>query len=117
MQAVSEAATSRSIQAGGVRLHYNEVGSGEPVIMLHGAGPGASSWSNFQRNLGPIAERYRALLVDMPQYGKSEKVVIREGRLTYVARVLRELLDQLGIARAHFIGNSMLRIFFGSTGM
>jgi|SRR6266540_4362638 len=107
MLTISEAATSKYIQAAGIRIHYNEVGSGYPVVMLHGAGPGASSWSNFKQNLEPIAERYRALLVDMPQYGKSEKVVIEGGRLTCVSRVLRDMMDQLGIEKAHFVGNSM----------
>jgi pimeloyl-ACP methyl ester carboxylesterase len=105
--ALDEAATSRYIQAGGVRLHYNDIGSGEPVIMLHGAGPGASSWSNFHQNLPAFAERFRALLVDMPQFGKSEKLVIEEGRLTFTARALAAFMDELGIPRAHFGGNSM----------
>src|SRR5215218_9919409 len=104
---VDEATTSRFVQAGGVRLHYHDVGSGEHVIMLHGAGPGASSWSNFSRNVDAFARNHRALLVDMPQYGKSDKVVIEGGRLTYTARVLRDMLDVLGIQRAHFVGNSM----------
>jgi pimeloyl-ACP methyl ester carboxylesterase len=104
---VDEASTSRFVQAGDIRMHYNDVGSGYPVIMLHGTGPGASSWSNFGRNVGAFAERHRALLVDMPQYGKSQKVVIEGGRLTFTARVLRDLMDALGIERAHFVGNSM----------
>ena len=107
MQTISEQSTSKFVQAGDVRLHYNEVGTGYPVIMLHGAGPGATSWSNFKQNVGPFSERYRALLVDMPQYGKSEKVVIEGGRLTYVSRVLRAMMDELGIEKAHFVGNSM----------
>jgi pimeloyl-ACP methyl ester carboxylesterase len=107
MQVIDEAATSKYVQAGGIRVHYHDIGAGYPVIMLHGAGPGASSWSNFRRNVGVFSERYRALLVDMPQYGKSDKVIIEGGRLAYTARVLDELMDQLGIATAHFVGNSM----------
>jgi pimeloyl-ACP methyl ester carboxylesterase len=102
-----EAATSHFVQAGDVRMHYNEVGTGTPVIMLHGTGPGASSWSNFSNNVHAFADRFRALLVDMPQYGKSQKVVIEGGRLTYTARVLQDLMDALQIERAHFVGNSM----------
>ena len=104
---VDEASTSRFVQAGGVRMHYNEVGTGTPVIMLHGTGPGASSWSNFSNNVDAFGARFRALLVDMPQYGKSDKVVIEGGRLTYTANVLRDLMDALQIDRAHFVGNSM----------
>jgi 4,5:9,10-diseco-3-hydroxy-5,9,17-trioxoandrosta-1(10),2-diene-4-oate hydrolase len=98
---------SSTIQAGGVRLHYNDIGEGPPVVCLHGGGPGASGWSNFSQNVPALKSKYRLLLVDMPQFGRSEKVIIKDGRLTYVARVLKDFLDRLGIARAHFIGNSM----------
>ena len=98
---------STFMQAGGVRLHYNDIGQGTPVVCLHGGGPGASGWSNFSQNVPALSARFRLLLVDMPQFGRSEKVVFKEGRLTYVARVLQDFLDQLGIARPHFIGNSM----------
>jgi pimeloyl-ACP methyl ester carboxylesterase len=98
---------SAFLQAGGVRLHYNDIGQGTPVVCLHGGGPGASGWSNFSQNVPALSARFRLLLVDMPQFGRSEKVVFKEGRLTYVARVLKDFLDQLGIARPHFIGNSM----------
>jgi 4,5:9,10-diseco-3-hydroxy-5,9,17-trioxoandrosta-1(10),2-diene-4-oate hydrolase len=98
---------SSFIEAGGVRLHYNDIGSGMPVVCLHGGGPGASGWSNFSQNVPSLAAKYRLLLVDMPQFGASQKVLITEGRLTYVARVLKALLDKLEIERPHFIGNSM----------
>ena len=98
---------SRFVDAGGVNLHYNDIGSGTPVICLHGGGPGASGWSNFSQNVPSLSAKYRLLLVDMPQFGASEKVVIKEGRLTYVARVLNAMLDKLQIERPHFIGNSM----------
>lgn len=98
---------STFVQAGGVRLHYNDIGAGPAVVCLHGGGPGASGWSNFSQNVAALSAKYRLLLVDMPQFGRSEKVVIQEGRLTYVARVLKDFLDRLGIGKAHFIGNSM----------
>jgi pimeloyl-ACP methyl ester carboxylesterase len=98
---------STFLQAGGVRLHYNDIGTGNPVVCLHGGGPGASGWSNFSQNVPALSAKHRLLLVDMPQFGRSEKVVFKEGRLTYVARVLKDFLDQLGLTRPHFIGNSM----------
>ena len=98
---------SSTIQASGVRLHYNDIGSGTPVVCLHGGGPGASGWSNFSQNVPALSARYRLLLVDMPQFGRSEKVVIQGGRLSYVSGVLKGFLDALDIPKAHFIGNSM----------
>ena len=39
------------LDAGGLKLHYHEFGAGFPVICIHGAGPGASGWSNFKGNV------------------------------------------------------------------
>ncbi len=102
--------TSRFTHALGLRLHYHDVNSsasGLPVICLHGTGPGASAWSNFSLNVDAFAARFRTVLLDLPQYGKSDKPVITEGRQTYTARVLKAFLDELGIGRANFVGNSM----------
>src|SRR5579885_3604422 len=107
MAIISQEATAHDIQAGGIKIHYNDVGSGYPVIMVHGAGPGASSWSNFKQNIDAFAANFRCLLVDMPQYGGSEKLVIEGPRLTYCANVFLDLMDKLGIDKAHFVGNSM----------
>ena len=103
-------ATSRFASAGGVRIHYHDVNStapGLPLVCLHGAGPGASAWSNFRGNVEAFASRYRTILVDLPQYGRSDKPVITEGRQSFSARVMHELLDELGIERANLLGNSM----------
>ena len=55
MAPADRAATSRFAEAGGLRLHYHEAGTGAggaaPLVLLHGGGPGASGWSNFGRNL------------------------------------------------------------------
>lgn len=98
---------SRFVTAAGVRLHYQEAGTGYPLICLHGAGPGANAESNFRRNVGPLSEKFRTILLDSPQFGKSEKVAIHDGRLGYNARVLEAFMTEIGVDKAHFIGNSM----------
>lgn len=105
--ALTEASTSRFVQAGGVRLHYNEAGTGHPVIMLHGGGAGASGWSNFVRNLGPLSRQFHVMLVDQPNYGKSDTVPLKEPLTTVAARALKDMLDALGIKKASLIGNSL----------
>jgi 2,6-dioxo-6-phenylhexa-3-enoate hydrolase len=104
---LTEQSTSKYAQVGDFRLHYNEAGTGPAVVMLHGGGPGASGWSNFQRNVGPFSERHRTLLVDMPGFGKSDSVVVTEPRSQLTARAVCGLLDSLRIERASFVGNSM----------
>ena len=107
MAELTEAGTSRTAKAGDITLHYNEAGQGEALILLHGGGPGASGWSNFRGNIGPLSQRYRVLLVDMPGFGKSGKPYYNEPQGAYNARALRDLLDTLKIQKAHFIGNSL----------
>jgi len=102
----TEASTSRYVQLSKLRLHYNEIGQGPPLICIHGGGPGANSWSNFVTNIGAFAPHYRLVLVDLPRFGKSDKVAIDGPPLTFMAAVLKEFMDALGIAKAPIIGNS-----------
>ncbi|MEF7614005.1 alpha/beta fold hydrolase [Aquincola sp. MAHUQ-54] len=110
---ITEAATSRfvTIEEGGqpLRLHYNDCGTGdETVVMLHGSGPGASGWANFNRNVEPLVEAgYRVVLLDCPGWSRSDTIVNTGSRSALNARALKGLMDALGIAKAHVIGNSM----------
>jgi 4,5:9,10-diseco-3-hydroxy-5,9,17-trioxoandrosta-1(10),2-diene-4-oate hydrolase len=88
-------------------LHYHEAGTGEPVVLLHGGGPGASGWSNFGPNLPVFAERFRTFVVDQPGYGASDKPEITSQYYTFSADALLKLLDEVGVERAHLVGNSL----------
>lgn len=103
----SDSLEDKFVEVTGVRLHYQEAGSGPPLICIHGAGPGASAASNFKPNVGALSERFRVILYDMPQFGQSAKVVLKEPRLAYNARILNGFFDALGLRAASIIGNSM----------
>lgn len=111
---VTEESTSRfaEVQAGAqkLRIHYNDAGQGEQtVVMLHGSGPGASGWANFNRNVQPLVDAgYRVLLMDCPGWSKSDPIVNTGSRSDLNADTLAGLLDVLQIGgRVHIIGNSM----------
>lgn len=91
------------------KVHFNDVGSGEPVVMLHGSGPGASGWGNFNRNVGRFVEQgYRVILIDLPGWGRSDPIVVEKGsRAPLNAAAVKGVLDALEIGRAHLVGNSM----------
>lgn len=60
---------------GPLKLHYHEAGVGndQTVVLLHGGGPGAASWTNFSRNIAVLARHFHVLAVDQPGYGHSDK--------------------------------------------
>jgi 2,6-dioxo-6-phenylhexa-3-enoate hydrolase len=113
MTALTEQATSKfvTINEKGLedfRVHLNDAGHGEAVIMLHGGGPGAGGWSNYYRNIGAFVEAgYRVILQDAPGFNKSGAVVMDEQRGLVNARSVKGMMDALGIEKAHIVGNSM----------
>ncbi|MFB4252649.1 alpha/beta fold hydrolase [Pseudomonas idahonensis] len=115
MTRFTEPATSRflRIQEADLELniHYNDCDPGttsETVVMLHGSGPGASGWANFNRNIEPLTDAgYRVILLDCPGWSKSDSIVCRGSRSELNARTLKGLVDQLNLDRVHILGNSM----------
>jgi len=97
---------SRFVKADGVEYHYHDLGSGPDTIFLHGGGPGCTAWSDF----GPVAPYFerdrRCLLVDILQYGKSEKCRITGPMWDFHAAKTVALMDELGVEQADFICNS-----------
>jgi 4,5:9,10-diseco-3-hydroxy-5,9,17-trioxoandrosta-1(10),2-diene-4-oate hydrolase len=96
----------QTITVAGKPIFVAETGSGQAVVMLHGGGPGASGVSNYKRNIDALARQFRVVVPDMPGYGRSAKGVDQADPFGYLADMIRGLLDELGIATAHLIGNS-----------
>jgi pimeloyl-ACP methyl ester carboxylesterase len=102
-----EGASSRFADVGGIRIHYNEMGSGTPLVLIHGSGPGAYGWANFSRNMEPLSKRFRAICIDLPGFGKSDMKPAGVPIPGWWAEFVGKFLDALGIEKAHFIGNSL----------
>ncbi|WP_067647794.1 4,5:9,10-diseco-3-hydroxy-5,9,17-trioxoandrosta-1(10),2-diene-4-oate hydrolase [Nocardia harenae] len=93
-----------------LKLHYHEagVGNGPTIVLLHGGGPGASSWSNFARNIPVLAREFHVLAVDQPGFGRSDKPTEHPQYFVHSSSALKDLLDHLGITdRVHLLGNSL----------
>ena len=88
-------------------------GNGEAILLLHGSGPGANAWSNWQFVLPTLGERFDCLAPDLVGFGESEHprpeeypVGMKAWLDVWVEQGLG-LLDELGIEKAHVVGNSM----------
>lgn len=91
----------------GVRVHYEIVGKGEPLVLQHGYSQDSGEWREFGY-VAPLSERYRVVLVDMRGHGRSDKPHDGEAYAlkNLVGDVVAVLADA-GIQRAHYWGYSM----------
>jgi 4,5:9,10-diseco-3-hydroxy-5,9,17-trioxoandrosta-1(10),2-diene-4-oate hydrolase len=98
--------TETTVRVGHRDIFVTEAGSGTPVVLLHGGGAGATGASNYSRNIDALAERFRVIVPDMPGYGQSSKQLDHSDPFGDLAFAIRGLLDELGIEKAHLVGNS-----------
>jgi 4,5:9,10-diseco-3-hydroxy-5,9,17-trioxoandrosta-1(10),2-diene-4-oate hydrolase len=90
------------------RIHYHEQGQGEVVIFLHGAGGGASGYSNFKGNYPEFAKAgYRTIVPDLLGYGLSSKSDIAQYDLDFFVAGVKGMVDALGLKNITLLGNSL----------
>ena len=102
----AEAPAPRDLDAGGRRLRYLELGSGDgvPVLLLHGFGADLNSWMFTQPAL---AEGHRTIALDLPGHGGSTKDV-GAGDADALAEAVEAALGRAWKSqRVHLVGHSM----------
>jgi pimeloyl-ACP methyl ester carboxylesterase len=108
------AATSGIVEQGRLRfasvrtragsLSTLSAGDGEPVVCIHGLG---ATKASFLPTVAALADQWQMIAVDLPGFGESDKPVRAAYDAAYFAGAVISLLDELGIERAHLVGNSM----------
>ena len=106
---MSDLPVTEFVESANGRIAYHETGEGPCVILIHGGGPGAYGFSNYRRNFEDLAVKgLRVIIVDLPGYGQSDYRESRDGGLfTPMADATLELIDHLGLGKAHLVGNSL----------
>jgi pimeloyl-ACP methyl ester carboxylesterase len=101
--AVPHANASSFAEVNGVRVHYQERGRGNALVLIHGNNSSAYSWRDV---FDELAKEFRVVALDLKGFGFTSKP---EGdyRLETQAALVIGLLDQLGIERATLCGSSM----------
>ncbi|MGW6793971.1 alpha/beta fold hydrolase [Streptomyces chartreusis] len=103
--ALTYESTKRIVRTTDYEIQINEAGEGHPVLLIHGTGPGATGWSNFAPNIGPLSQQFRVIAVTMPGWGESSPQSVKSG--FDQGEAVKQLLDALDIERAAIVGNSM----------
>jgi len=91
-----------------VRLRVLSVGTGTPLLMLHGVTLAAAVWATW---LAEFAG-YRALLVELPGHGLSGPVAYRPGAVRdHTLGLMDAIFDALGLVTAPVVGHSLGGMF------
>ena len=88
---------------GSIDVHVRVLGSGPPLLLVHGLMTSSYSWRYVVRQL---AESWTVYAPDLPGSGRSGKPRVPYGA-AQTATFIAELLDALGIRGCDVVGNSM----------
>lgn len=92
------------VRVPGAEVVYAEIGSGEPILFVHGLG---GSWRNWLENLPHFGRTHRAIALDLPGFGESPMPAWPIDVPAY-GRLVLQFCEALGIERlAALVGNSL----------
>jgi pimeloyl-ACP methyl ester carboxylesterase len=91
------------LEVDGLRLCYQELGQGPPVLILPGLGTSIDFW---QLNVPTLAEHFRVIALDPPGFGKSDKPDASY-ELPWIQQGVLAFLDAKQIERTSIIGGSL----------
>jgi pimeloyl-ACP methyl ester carboxylesterase len=90
-----------------IETYYLDAGSGDPVVLLHGSGPGVSGRANWQHTIPGLAKDFRVLAPDTVGYGATS----RPDDVVYSLRTWTDhivgFLDALSLGQVSLVGNSL----------
>jgi pimeloyl-ACP methyl ester carboxylesterase len=88
-------------KVGPATLFYDVLGSGPPLVLLHGLS-GSTRW--WRKNLAALAGQHQVFSIDLVGFGRGrgQHFSLRES-----AHLVRQWLDQIGLERPDVIGHSM----------
>jgi pimeloyl-ACP methyl ester carboxylesterase len=93
----------RWARVAGTRVNYVEMGSGSPIVFVHGL---AGCWQNWLESMPHFARGHRVIAMDLPGFGESE--LPPDGiSIQGYGRFIDAFLEEVGVDHATVVGNSM----------
>ncbi|WP_421842215.1 alpha/beta fold hydrolase [Marinobacter algicola] len=94
------------IRTGGFETNYHEQGQGQPVVLVHGSGPGVTAWANWRLVIPKLAEQFRVVAPDMVGFGYTERPLGQSYDMKAWLRHALDFMDAMEMEQVDLIGNS-----------
>ena len=104
--AIQSAEIGQSVLSGGIAVNYHDHGSGFPVVMIHGSGPGVSAFVNWRLVMPELARQRRVLAPDMVGFGFTERPAGMVYTLDNWVDQVIAFLDTMNLPQLDLVGNS-----------
>lgn len=95
---------SRYANVKGFKIHYVEVGSGDPILFFHGNPTSSYLWRNVIRPVSQYTAR-RVIAFDLLGFGKSDKPSDLKHTLRLHSELIAEFINQLGLKKLFLVGD------------
>lgn len=97
---------SSFVEVDGTDVHHFDIGSGKPLVLVHGGGLSSTAELNWGAVLERFADRFRVIAPDLPGFGHTDPRGERDVQPGVRAEFLVEFLETLGVDEASLVGNS-----------
>ncbi|MUG72274.1 alpha/beta fold hydrolase [Paenibacillus validus] len=101
------AETGLTEKIGNYDVHYHEAGHGEPLLFIHGSGPGVSAWAYWRQVFPVLSDKYRLYAPDLLGFGESEKPKLTPYGVDVWVQQLIAFIETKEIGPLSIIGNSL----------
>ena len=104
--AISSPEIGKSIVVNGIKVNYHDQGTGFPITLIHGSGPGVSAWANWRLIIPVLSQQARVIAPDMLGFGFTQRVPGQKYSMDIWVEQTLGLLDALDIEQTDLVGNS-----------
>ncbi|MFC3885547.1 alpha/beta fold hydrolase [Bacillus songklensis] len=94
------------VKVGGIETHYHEDGNGEPLLLIHGSGPGVSAWANWRLVFPFLSQHYHLYAPDVVGFGYTERPTGIQYSINMWVEHMITFIETMNLGRVSIIGNS-----------
>jgi pimeloyl-ACP methyl ester carboxylesterase len=95
---------SKFMELDGLNVHYRIIGSGKPVVLLHGTGASLHTWEQFSDNL---KDSFQLISLDLPAFGLTGGRADHDYSMEMYTSFLKKFTEKLSLTTFDLAGNSL----------